>query len=344
MRRFFVVAALLLAVLGLSVVSPQACAAKLKVGIAYGSGGTEMPFNRLIYEGAIRAEREFADDVELVILEPTLKSSYENLLHNLVRLNCDLVIGGGGYFSEAAEKLAVENPRVLFAVVDGRVRGASPDGNLLCLTFRDQESSYLVGMAAALTSRTGKIGFIGAMPETEILRFYAGYVAGAKAVRPGVQVFTSYVGDKPIAFKNAYRAKELAQQQIAGGADVIFPAAGFAGIGAIEAAAARNVYAIGCDVDQSLAQRAVFRPHILTSTLKRVDTAVYETIRQAIAGNFHGGYLDFGLKEGGVDYARNIYNKPMLDPLQKALEAAKSAIVSGKIQVPSAMEKKERGV
>ena len=315
MRKFFVVAALLLVVLGVSFASPGACAAKLRVGVAYDSGGTEMPFNRLIYEGAIRAEREFADGVELVILEPSLTSSHENLLRNLVRLNCDLVIGGGGSFSAAAEKLADENPRVLFAVVDGRAQSASPEGNLLCLTFRDQESSYLAGMAAALTSRTGKIGFIGAMPEREILRFYAGYVAGAKSVRPGVQVFTSYIGEKPIAFKNAYRAKEIALQQIAGGADVVFPAAGFAGIGAIEAAAEKNAYVIGCDIDQSLAQRAVFRSYILTSTLKRVDTAVYETIRQTVAGKFQGGYLDFGLKEGGVDYARNIYNKPLLDPL-----------------------------
>lgn len=339
MRKFFVVAAVFAAAFCLAFAVPAECDAKLKVGIVYGSGGMEMPFNRLIYEGATRAEREFADGVELVILEPSLKSSHENLLRNLIRLNCDLVIGGGGSFSEAAEKLAAENPRVLFAVVDGRVKSAAEDGNLLCLTFRDQESSYLAGMAAALTSRTGKIGFIGAMPAEEIQRFYIGYTAGAKAVRPGIHVFTAYVGEKPIAFKNAYRAKDLAFQQIAGGADVIFPAAGFAGIGAIEAAAEKNVYAIGCDIDQSLAQREVFRPHILTSTLKRVDAAVYEAIRLAAAGDFRGGYLDFGLKEDGVDYARNAYNKPMLDPLRKTLDKAKAAIVGGTITIPVSVEK-----
>lgn len=344
MRKIFVVAVVFLALFGFAFAAPEACAAKLKVGIAYDSGGTEMPFNRLIYEGAIRAEKEFADDVELVILEPSLKSSNESLLRNLVRLNCDLVIGGGGSFSAAAQKLAAENPRVLFAVVDGRVKGAAQSSNLLCLTFRDQESSYLAGMAAALTSRTGKIGFIGAMPAEEIRRFHAGFAAGAKAVRPSVRVFTSYIGDKPIAFKNAYRAKELALQQIAGGADVVFPAAGFAGIGAIEAAAEKNVYVIGCDVDQSLAQREVFRPHILTSTLKRVDTAVYEAIRQAVAGSFRGGSIDLGLSEDGVDYARNVYNKPMLDSLHKALETARRAIVNGNTVVPSGAEQKERGV
>lgn len=334
MNRYFRGALLALVMVLGTFVTTGYCVEKVKVGIAFEFGGMEQDFNALAYEGAQQAAKELGGQVEVVVLEPTFKSTNEGLLRNLVRLNCDLVIGIGDGFADPISKVARTYPRVKFALVDASVPDVDEKGNLLCLAFKDQEGAYLAGVAAALKSKTGKIGFVGAMDVPVIAHFRIGYTAGAKSIDPDIIVLNDHVGDRIIAYKNAYKAKEIALLQIQKGADVIYHAAGFAGIGIIEAATSKNILAIGVDVDQSLRVDDNQRKHLLTSTIKHIDTAVYDTVKAVVAGTFRGGSVALGLKEGGVDYAVNPYNTEMISDIRSQLNQVKDGIVAGEIIVP----------
>lgn len=309
------------------------CAERVKVGIAYEVGGSDDAFNAMVRQGVMQANADLAGALEVVVREPVVDSTKAGLLKELVAQHCDLVIGVGSGFEQSIAALAAAQPNVKFVLVDRRI-GQSAAENLLCLTFRDQESAYIAGAAAALKSKSGKVGFVGGMEIPAVLRFQAGYVAGARSIKPDIRVFVDYIGDKAVAFKNAYRAKELALRQITAGADVMYHAAGFAGVGVIDAAVEKDVLAIGVDVDQSLDATEAQRSHILTSTIKRVDVSVCEIVKQAVHGTFSGGFVDIGLKGGGVDYAVNAYNVDRIADIKDRLDAIKADIISGKIHVP----------
>ena len=329
----FVILCVALAVVGAPGVRAQGPATK--VGLVFDVGGRgDLSFNDMAYAGLERAVKTYSSRLTTKYLEPTAGGQgREELLRLLAEGKYDLIIGVGFLFTDAITKVAKDFPAARFAIVDGCPD--APTANVACLLFKEQEGSFLVGALAGMYTKTNKVGFVGGMKIPLIERFEAGYAAGATYVNRKVAVYVDYAGATGEAFKDPVKGKELALAQYDRSADVIYHASGATGIGVFEAAVTRNKKAIGVDADQSLTVPASERPHILTSMTKRVDVAIFGTIRALIGGAWKPGPQVFGLKEGGVGYAVNQYNKALLGPYVPKLEALKKDIMAGKIKVPA---------
>ncbi|MGZ3743055.1 MAG: BMP family lipoprotein [Pseudobdellovibrionaceae bacterium] len=303
-----------------------ALAAPLKVGLVLDKGGKDdKSFNSAAFQGATKAEKDFK--IELKFVEATDTNALENLHRAFARKDFDLIIGIGFAQAEAIKKVSAQFPKVKFVLVDGEITAP----NVRSLLFEDHEGSFLVGAAAALKSKSGKIGFIGGMDIPLIRRFGLGYEAGAKHVNPKIQIITNYIGVTGEAWNNPAKAKELALAQISQGADVLFVAAGASGSGVFDAVEEKKKLAIGVDSNQNWIKPGF----ILTSMLKRVDIAVYNTIQDTQGGKYTAGPVHYGLKDKGVDYALDSYNEKILTPdLSTKLNDYKTQIISGKIKVP----------
>ena len=210
------------------------------------------------------------------------------------------------------------------------------------LVFKEHEGSYLVGILAAMTTRTGTIGFLGGMDIGLIHRFEKGYEEGAKSVNPGIRVIQNYVGVTDASWNNPGKGKELALAQISKGADIIFPAAGNSGLGVFDAVEQMGKdehgrathLAIGVDANQDMLKPGF----VLTSMVKRVDNAVYQIVQDVTHHQFQAGLHVFGLESDGVGYTVDEYNKSLLSPdAIKAAEEAKKKIIAGQIKVTDAM-------
>jgi basic membrane protein A len=194
----------------------------------------------------------------------------------------------------------------------------------------------VVGAIAAMTSKTGKIGFVGGMDIPLIRRFAMGYEAGAKKINPQIAVVANFVGVTSEAWNNPPKGKELAVSQYEAGVDIIFAAAGASGLGVFDAAEDKQKFAIGVDSNQDWTKPGL----ILTSMLKRVDEAVFSTIADSQAGKFAGGIQWFGLANKGVDYSVDQYNAKILtEPVRKRADELKAEIIAGKIVVPDYYKK-----
>jgi basic membrane protein A len=299
----------------------------LRVGMVFDIGGKgDRSFNDSAYRGLQQAAAELG--IQAVEFEPGQDSDREQGLRRLAERGFDLIIGVGFLFADSIAKVAADFPQTHFAIVDGRVEGRP---NVASLLFREEEGSFLVGALAALTSRTGTLGFVGGMEVALIKRFEAGYRAGALALRPDAQVLVAYAGVTPSAFADPVKGKELALAQIGRGADVVFHAAGTTGNGVIEAAREKGVFAIGVDSNQNHMAPGT----MLTSMEKRVDNAVFATIRALKEGRFAGGVQEFGLAEGGVAYSLDEHNAALLTPAMRATaDSLAAAIVAGRLRVP----------
>ncbi len=332
--RLVAVGLLVLAVLWVVPGPAVAQAKKFKVGIVYDVGGRgDLSFNDMAYAGLARAAKEFGAKIETRDLEPTAGGeNREELLRLLAGEKFDLIVGIGFLFTDSITRAAKDYRSVKFGIIDGFI-GDQP--NVVSLLFKEHEGSFLVGAAAALKSKAGKVGFVGGMKIPLIEKFESGFIAGAKYIKPSIQVYSDYAGTTGEAFRDPVKGKELALAQYDRGADIIYHASGGTGIGVFEAAVVKKRLAIGVDADQSLTVKADQRPRILTSMTKRVDVAVYETIRSVVNGTYKAGVREFGLKEGGVGYAVNDYNRKLIADIVPRLEALKKAIIAGKIKVPS---------
>ena len=187
--------------------------------------------------------------------------------------------------------------------------------NVAGLLFKEHEGSYLVGMIAAKTSRTGTVGFVGGMDIPLIRRFEKGYEEGAKAVNPAIQVIQNYVGVTDAAWNNPGKGKELSLAQMDKGADVIFAAAGNSGLGAfdaVEQAGTENGRATHFVIGVDSNQNGVKPGFVLTSMVKRVDNAVYDIVKEVVDGQFKGGFHVFGLESDGVGYVVDQYNRNLV--------------------------------
>jgi basic membrane protein A len=239
----------------------------------------------------------------------------------------------GFLFSDDIRQLAVEFPDVKFACVDFTLReGETLPPNLVALKFKEEEGSYLVGALAAMLSRTGAVGFVGGMEIPLIKKFEAGYKAGVQAVAPSTRVIVKYAGTTGNAFKDPTKGKELALSEYHQGADIIYHASGSTGLGVFEAARELDKLAIGVDSDQHDEAPG----HVLTSMVKRVDTAVFDTIREVASGGWTGGVRIFGLKEDGVAWVHDARNQALIPaPVKARVDSLESEIVAGRIQVPT---------
>ena len=327
-----------------------------RIGIVYDSAGKgDGSFNDSAYEGIKRAQ----EDLGAVVSEETTdgtETNREEMIQSLAENN-DLVIAVGFSFEDSIKKVAVANPDTNFAGIDILQRNNSP-ANFASLVFNEAEGSFLVGVAAALKSETGKVGFIGGVcgtPDRLIEKFEAGFVSGVLAMVKGINrnmdVETAYLsqfsdpqnpdGRPPdiSGFFNPEGAKEAAEGMFSGGLDIVFHAAGGSGAGLFEAArefSERNgsskVWAIGVDSDQYRTADEAVREYILTSMLKRVDTAVYNIIKTQKAGEFSGGTVNHDLANDGVGYATS---GGFLDDIRELIEGPKAFIVRDLFDVPT---------
>lgn len=305
------------------------------VGLVYDLGGRgDQSFNDAAAAGLDQAKEEFG--VEAEELEPDEGGeNREELMRLLADEGSSLIFGIGFLFTDSITAVAPEYADTRFAIVDGFVDAP----NVANLGFAEHEGSFLVGAAAALKSTTGHIGFIGGVEVDLIKKFEAGYVAGATHVNPDIEIDISYITQPPdfAGFNDPARAKEIATGMYGGGADVIYHAAGGSGGGLFEAAketsesSGSQVWAIGVDSDQYNIVDASLQPYILTSMLKKVDVAVYDTIARAVAGEDVAGVAAYDLAAGGVDYATS---GGFVDDIADQLEDLKQQIIDGEITVP----------
>lgn len=283
----------------------------IKIGLSTDEGGlNDKSFNQSADEGIKRAQKEFG--LQYKALEST---QIENFVPNLQTLaldvNSNLTFAIGYQMSESLAQVAKNNPNKNFAIVDfAPEKKEDMLKNVQYLCFNDHEGAFLVGIIAAKMSKTGKIGFIGGKQGTIIGKFEAGYVAGAKAINPNIKVDVKYAD----SFSDSNKGYELAKNEYGAGCDVVFHAAGGVGIGLFKAAkeikdSGKQVWAIGVDQDQVLTirdenKKPKYGDVILTSMMKRVDTATYEATKEVVQGKFEGGKVKvFGLKEDGVGIA-----------------------------------------
>lgn len=308
------------------VAAVSAYAEDFKPAVIYDMGGK---FDKSFNEGVYNGIKRFTDEtgVEVMEFEVTNETQREQAMQRMVQRGATLVLGVGFAQADAINKVAGENPDKKFAIIDVNWLDQP---NLRQYAFKEHEGSYLVGMAAALASKTGKIGFVGGMDIPLIRAFACGYVQGAKNVNADVEVIQNMTGTTPAAWNDPAKGAELTQSQIDRGADVIYQAAGGTGIGVIRAAADAGKFSIGVDSNQNyLAPGSV-----LTSMLKRVDVAAYETMKDGMSGNFDTGVRVLGLAEGGVGWALDENNEKLITgDMKAAIESASADIVSGKISV-----------
>ena len=340
MRRLVVYTVLLVALNGVLLFVRAGAAARahragaVRAGVVFDVGGRgDKSFNDSAWRGLDRAVRELGADAEYI--EPGEGSDRESGVRLLAAEKFDLILGVGFIFSDDLYNIAREYPKTHFACVDYAKFDAHgfvvPPPNMVALKFREEEGSFLVGALAALVSKTHAVGFVGGMDIPLIHKFDAGYRAGAKYVCPACRVLVGYAGVTGDAFKNPAKGKELALAQYDAGADIVFHAAGTTGLGVFEAARERGKYAIGVDADQW--DEAPGR--VLTSMTKVVDVSVFTTVRRVRDGQWQGGVLQFGLKEGGVDYVYDDHNRALIgDAVHARVEELRRAIIAGKINVP----------
>ena len=296
----------------------------IKPAVIFDMGGKfDKSFNEAAYNGAEKFKAETG--IPYLEFEVTNESQRDQALRRMAQ-RADVIVAVGFAFSTPLEKIAAEFPDKKFVIIDSEV----DQPNVQSVQFKEHEGSYLVGMAAALKSQTGKVGFVGGMDIPLIRNFEYGYEQGVKHVNPNAQVIVNFTGTTPAAWTDVSRAKELAIAQMDQGADVVYAAAGQAGLGALEAAADAKKYSIGVDSNQNYLHPG----SVLTSMMKRVDVAVHNAFADAKNGTWQGGAKNLGLKEEGVDYAVDANNQKILtEDMQTKINAAKKEIIGGQIVV-----------
>jgi len=303
----------------------------IKAGIAFDTGGRgDGTFNDSAATGGEQAASELG--AQITELEANVDEDRKANLELLAADGNAVIVGVGFMFTDPMTEVAAANPDITFGIVDSVVEA----DNVKSLIFAEEQGSFLVGAAAALKSESGKIGFIGGQEIDLIKKFEAGYTAGAKYINPDIVVDVKYLGPAGdnSAWGNVAGAKEIAAGWYAAGTDVIYTAAGGSGAGTIEAAIEAGKWAIGVDSDQYLtAGTPEAQAVILTSMLKRVDVAVFETIKAVNDGDKTGGIKVFDLSNDGVGYSTS---GGYIDDFVEQLDEIKAKIVSGEITVPTA--------
>jgi basic membrane protein A len=224
--------------------------------------------------------------------------------------------------------LAERYPNTQFTVIDGLVPPLFP--NVQSILFKDNEGAFLVGLIAARTAKSGKLGFIGGLDSPLIRNFATGFTQGAHHANPAAKVTVSMIGTTADAWNNPAKARELALAQYESGVEVILAAAGGSSLGALKAANESGQYAIGIDTNQN----GLFPGRVLTSLVKRVDIAVYDTLKRARDGSWSPGIKYLGIKEGALDYAVDQNNSSLIsEKLIEEVATAKERIINGLIVV-----------
>lgn len=310
----------------LSLTTTVAMADKFKPAVIYDMGGK---FDKSFNEGVYNGIKKFTDEtsVEVMEFEVTNGTQREQAMTRMIQRGATTVLAVGFSNADAIDKVAGENPDVQFSIIDVNWLDKP---NLRQYAFKEHEGSYLVGVAAALASKTNKVGFVGGMDIPLIRAFGCGYVQGVKSVNADAKVYQNMTGTTPSAWNDPAKGAELTQSQIDRGADVVYQAAGATGVGVIQAAKDAGKLSIGVDSNQN----HMAPGSVLTSMLKRVDVAAYSAMKDAMDGKFTAGVQTLGLAEGGVGWALDEHNASLIsDEMKAAIEKASADIKSGKIVV-----------
>ena len=306
-------------------VAASATAADPKLGIVYDAGGKfDKSFNQSAFEGASRFKAE--TKIGYIEAQASSDTQAEQVLRGLARKKLDLIAAIGFSQTQAVQKVAAEFPNVKFVLIDSVAKGP----NINSVLFREEEGSYLVGVAASMASKSKKLGFVGGMDIPLIRAFACGYSQGAKANNAKVEVLQNMVGTTSAAWNNPAKGGELARAQFDRGVDVVFAVAGGSGMGTLQTAKEKGKLAIGVDSNQNYIHPGT----MLTSMVKHVDVAIYDSFMQMKAGTWKPGVTYKGLKEGGVDWIVDKDNRAVVSPdVEKKVNDAKTNIINGKVKV-----------
>lgn len=294
---------------------------ELKIGLITDVGGIhDHSFNETSWKGMERAKTDFG--VEINYLESKTDADYSSNIESFVDEDYDLIVCVGFKLAEATKKAAESYPDKKFAIIDDATNASLP--NVTCLTFKQEQASYLVGYVAGLVTKKNNVGFVLGMGNEMMHKFGYGYLAGVYAANPKATVQQINAN----SFADPAIGKTTATTMITNGADVIFHAAGGTGVGVIQACQENKISAIGVDTDQS----SLAPDTVITSAMKRVDNAVYDSVKQLVEGTLKGGEVVYDLSKGGVDIAptTNLLSEDVL----KKVEEVKAKILSGEIVVP----------
>lgn len=307
--------------------TPAPAAKKFKAAMVTDVGGlNDESFNAAAWAGLEKGHTELGWETKAI--ESKRQEEYEPNFQTLIDAKFDIVWGIGFLMGDSTNKMSKQFTSQKFGIIDFVVQNP----NVASVVFKEEEGSFLMGVLAAKTTKTKKVGFVGGMDIDVIHHFEAGFKAGVKATDPSVEVITVYSG----TFTDPGKGKSDALAVIGKGADIVFHAAGNTGVGVIDAAKEKKVFAIGVDKDQN----KLAPDTVISSMMKRVDVAVYEVTKQAQDGKFPGGQvLALGLKENGVGYApTTLWNKTPAGT-KELVDKWADAIKAGKVTVPNNMEK-----
>ncbi|MGQ0838334.1 BMP family lipoprotein [Actinokineospora sp.] len=309
-------------------------AATVKVGLAYDIGGRgDQSFNDSAARGLDKAKAEFGIEIkELEAAAGETDAQKEDRLRQLAEGGYNTIIAVGFAYGPALTKAAADYPEVKFALIDSE---DATGANIANLVFAEQEGSFLVGVAAALKSQTGNVGFIGGVNVPLIQKFEVGFTAGVKAVKADATVQVKYLTQPPdfTGFNDPAKGETAANGMFDAGADVVYAAAGGSGNGAFKAAKAKGKLGIGVDSDQyNLPALADVKDVIITSMLKQVDVAVYDFIKSVKDTKFAAGSKVYDLKADGVGYSTS---GGKVDDIKAKIDEYKAKIISGEIKVPA---------
>ena len=317
---------ILLTLMATASMAASALAADVKPAIIYDLGGKfDKSFNEAAFNGAEKFKAETG--IEYREFEIANDAQREQALRKFAGDGNNPIVVAGFSWAAALEKVSAEYPDTKFAIIDMVVAGKP---NVKSIVFKEQEGSYLAGIMAALAAKSDKVGFVGGMDIPLIHKFACGYVGGVKSVKPNAEVFQAYTGSDPSAWNDPVKGGEITKSQISQGADVVYHAAGGTGVGVLQAAAEANKLGIGVDSNQNGLQPG----KVLTSMLKRVDVAVYNSFMDAKNDKFAADIQNLGLKEDGVGVALDDNNKALVTPeMTAALDKARADIVAGTVTV-----------
>ncbi|MEQ1768448.1 MAG: BMP family ABC transporter substrate-binding protein [Devosia sp.] len=316
---------------GVAAVAVLAGAAFADPALIYDGGGKfDKSFNESAYNGA---EKYKAEGGSYSDLEITGDAQREQAIRQFATKGFSPILVPGFSWATALTTVAAEFPDTHFVIIDSVVDLP----NVRSVVFKEQEGSYLVGILAAMASKTGKIGVVPAFNFELLERFACGYKEGAKSVNPAIEVLETYVGAGFEAFSDPGKAAEVTKSQLDQGVDVLFQVAGGAGAGVLQAAADAGKLGIGVDSNQNYLHPG----NVLTSMLKRVDVATYNAFTDEKNGKWSAGIITLGLAEEGVGAAFDDNNASLITPEMKAaVEAATAKIKSGEIVVHDYMADK----
>jgi basic membrane protein A len=285
-------------------------------------GKFDKSFNEMAYMGAERWKKETGGSYRDIEIQS--ETQREQALRRFAEAGKNPIIVTGFSYSAALSEVADDYPDTKFAIIDGYV----PKDNVLNIGFAEHEGSYLVGMMAAMASKTGTVGFIGGMDIPLISKFGCGYAQGAKAVNANIKVIQNMTGPTPAAWNDPVKGAELTKAQISQSADVVYAAAGGTGVGVLQAAADADILSIGVDANQNY----IHPGKVLTSMVKRVDVAVFDSF--SAGENLEMGFSAMGLANEGVGYAMDSNNASLVSAdMVSALEKARAQIIAGSIKV-----------